>query len=108
MIEIEAMVDEAGLLKSCSVKGHAEAGPKGKDIVCAAVSVLTRTVYGVLSKKEGLEVHCDASRRGVFLLVVKPNEAEKPFLAGVSAFFLSGLASVAEEYPTHCKMLVTT
>jgi uncharacterized protein YsxB (DUF464 family) len=49
MIGIDAAFDKAGLLRFCEVRGHAMAGPAGYDLVCAAVSVLIRTAFRVLS-----------------------------------------------------------
>ncbi|MCL2127433.1 MAG: ribosomal-processing cysteine protease Prp, partial [Treponema sp.] len=60
MIEIEAVLDENGVLKTCKATGHAGAGRKGADIVCAAVSVLMRTAVRALSGKKGVTVRCDA------------------------------------------------
>jgi uncharacterized protein YsxB (DUF464 family) len=106
VIEINATLDKAGILQSCDVRGHADAGPKGTDIVCAAVSVLARTAWEVLSGREGVRVRYDAPQRGVFSLEIEADEAEKPFLSGVSAFLLAGFGSVAQEHPECCSMSV--
>ena len=97
------MVLEKGLLKSCGIQGHAGAGPRGADIVCAAVSVLARTVNRVLSARNGITVKGEFPERGEFrveILGVSPESRE--FLAGAGAFLREGLCSVAEEYPEFC------
>jgi uncharacterized protein YsxB (DUF464 family) len=107
MIRIEAAVDKAGLLRSCRVHGHAGAGPRGGDIVCAAVSVLARTALGVLSQREGITVRGEAPERGIISMEIDYAGKGKEFLSGAGAFLLEGLQSVAGEYPDYCVMNVT-
>ena len=108
MITIAVVLDEAGLLKSCDVRGHAGAGKRGHDIVCAAVSALARTAQAVLSGRENITARSDAPGRGVFTLeTTAQNQAGRDFLAAAGAFLVEGLRSVAEEYPENCKMTIT-
>jgi uncharacterized protein YsxB (DUF464 family) len=108
MIEIEAVLDEVGLLRSCKVRGHAEAGPKGGDIVCAAVSVLTRTALRTLSGRKGITIRGSAPARGLIGMETDYTPEGQAFLAAAGAFLMEGLASVSEEYPDYCKMNVYT
>jgi uncharacterized protein YsxB (DUF464 family) len=108
MIEINATLDEAGLLRSCRVTGHGMAGPQGSDIVCAAVSVLTRTALRVLSGREGILVRGGAPERGVLWMEMDYTPEGRDFLRGVGMFLQEGLASVATEYPTYCTMNIYT
>jgi uncharacterized protein YsxB (DUF464 family) len=107
MIRIDAALDEAGLLRSCRVCGHAGAGPKGGDIVCAAVSVLTRTALAVLSRQEGITVRGEAPERGIVRMDIEYTGSGREFLSAAGAFLLEGLKSVAGEYPEYCTMCVT-
>ena len=107
MIRIDAALDDAGLLKSCRVSGHAGSGPMGGDIVCAAVSVLTRTAMTVLSRREGSTVGAAAPERGQVLMEIGYTGAGKAFLSAAGAFLLEGLKSVAGEYPEYCSMNIT-
>jgi uncharacterized protein YsxB (DUF464 family) len=106
MIEIDAALDGAGFFRSCEVKGHAMAGPAGYDIVCAAVSILTRTAFRVLSEREGISLRGGASERGVFRMETEYSEGEGEFLSGVGAFLLDGLTSVSEMYPEHVTLTI--
>ena len=108
MITIDAILDEGGLLVSCKVAGHAKAGPKGGDVVCAAVSVLTRTALRILLNKEGITLRWEASERGVFWLEAEYTGADRDFLAAAGVFLLEGLRSVAEDYPDHCTIAIHT
>jgi uncharacterized protein YsxB (DUF464 family) len=107
MIRIEAVLDEAGLLRSCLVQGHAGAAPRGDDIVCAAVSVLARTALRVLSRREGITVRGEAPERGIIKMEIDYAGEGKEFLSATGSFLLEGLRSVAGEYPEYCVMRIT-
>ncbi|MDR0644628.1 MAG: ribosomal-processing cysteine protease Prp [Treponema sp.] len=106
MIEISIHFED-GLLRSCFIEGHAKAGPRGKDIICAAVSVLARTAWQVLSARKGVTVLGKAVKRGEFSFEVTACKGEEPFLAGVGAFLTEGLESVVRDYPKNCRVVIT-
>ncbi|MDR1908965.1 MAG: ribosomal-processing cysteine protease Prp [Spirochaetaceae bacterium] len=106
MVEIDAAVDEAGLLVSCSVNGHAGAGPRGGDVVCAAVSVLLRTAFRVLSDRQGIRLRGGAEERGSFTMETGCEAEGRAFLEAAGAFLLDGLESVAGLYPEYCNMTI--
>jgi uncharacterized protein YsxB (DUF464 family) len=108
MIQIEVVLDEADLLVSCGVSGHAGAGPRGSDMVCAVVSALTRAAVRTLSGREGIAVRGDAPERGVFWLETDYSEGGREYLAAAGTFLLEGLRSVAEVYPQFCNMSIHT
>jgi uncharacterized protein YsxB (DUF464 family) len=102
MITIDAALDEAGLLRSCTVEGHAGAGSRGGDVVCAAVSVLARTALRVLSQGKGVTVRGAAPDRGEFRMETDYTGEGREFLSSVGIFLLEGFQSVSEEYPEYC------
>jgi uncharacterized protein YsxB (DUF464 family) len=104
MIRIDAALDEAGLLLSCQVSGHANAGPKGSDVVCAAVSILTRTAFRTLSGREGVILRGGAPERGAFRMETDYSGNGRDFLFAAGAFLIEGFSSVAELYPEFCKL----
>jgi uncharacterized protein YsxB (DUF464 family) len=106
MIEIDVVLDGAGFLSSCTIAGHAEAGPKGGDIVCAAVSILAGTAFKILSETEGIKVCSGASQRGLFDLKLEYTQTGRDFLSATGIFLITGLASIAGEYPAYCRMKV--
>ncbi|MDR2966130.1 MAG: ribosomal-processing cysteine protease Prp [Treponema sp.] len=107
MIIIEAVVENDGTLRACKVEGHAKAGKTGKDIVCAAVSVLMRTAYSVLSGKEGITVHGGAPERGTMWLEADYTAETREFLFTAGVFLIEGLRSVAQEHPQNCKLSIS-
>jgi uncharacterized protein YsxB (DUF464 family) len=108
VIEIEARIDEAGILRVCKATGHAGAGKTGTDIVCAAVSVLMRTAIRVLSGKKGITIRGDAPNPGLVWLEADYTVEGRDFLSATGEFLITGLASVAEEFPGNCRLTIIT
>jgi len=106
LIEIEAVLDGDGALRSCRASGHAGAAPTGTDIVCAAVSVLMRTAVRALSGREGITIRCEAPEPGFLFLEADYTAEGREFLSAAGVFLTEGLASVAEEYPQYCKLTI--
>jgi len=106
LIDIEAVLDENGVLRSCKAGGHAGAGKTGSDIVCAAVSVLMRTAVRVLSDRPGVAVRYEAPEPGLLFLEAEYTAEGKDFLFAAGVYLIEGLASVAEEYPRNCKLTI--
>ncbi|MDR2551746.1 MAG: ribosomal-processing cysteine protease Prp [Treponema sp.] len=107
MITIKAVLDGAGLLKTCEIRGHAGAGKRGSDIVCSAVSVLAKTALMTLSGREGISVRGGPGERGSFSLETEAlTGGGREFLAATGAFLLNGLESVAGEYPQNCGVTI--
>ena len=104
MISIDIFLDETGVIKSCSAKGHANAGKTGTDIVCAAVSVLIRTLARVLSAKKGINIQSAAVEPGNLWLKIDYTAEGRDFLSACGEFFVTGLRSLTEEYPDKCKI----
>ncbi|AEJ18937.1 ribosomal-processing cysteine protease Prp [Gracilinema caldarium] len=102
MVAVDVVLDPAGLIKSCKVSGHAGAGPRNGDVVCAAVSVLSRTALRTLTKTDGVTARGKAPQRGELFMEIDYTEASKDQVAGITAFLLEGMLSVSEEFPEHC------
>ena len=108
MIEIDAVLDETGVLRACKAAGHAGAGKSGTDIVCAAVSVLMRSAYRTLSDKRGITIRGDAPGPGLLWLEADYSAEGRDFLFAAGVFLIEGLKSVTEEFPENCKLIVRT
>ena len=104
MIQADVILDDGGLLKSCRVSGHAGAGRKGNDIVCAAVSVLTRTAIRVFSGRNDITIRGRIPEQGDFSFEAECTPEGREFLAAAGAFLIEGLLSVSEEFPDYCKV----
>jgi uncharacterized protein YsxB (DUF464 family) len=106
LIQADIVLDETGLLKSCRVQGHAGAGKKGGDIVCAAVSVLTRTIVPVLSGRKGITLRGNIPGEGNFQIETECTGEGREFLSAAGSFLVEGLLSVSAEFPDYCKVTI--
>jgi uncharacterized protein YsxB (DUF464 family) len=106
LVEISAVLDENGIMRSCKASGHAGAGKTGTDIVCAAVSVLMRTAVRVLSGRKGVTIRYSAPEPGLLELEVDYTAEGRDFLFAAGVFLVEGLASVAGEYPQNCRFSI--
>ena len=106
MIQAVVVLDGEGLLRSCRVQGHARAGARGSDTVCAAVSVLTRTLVRVLSKRKDITIRGNIPEQGNFHLEAENTPEGREFLAAVGAFLIEGLTSISDEFPGYCKVII--
>jgi uncharacterized protein YsxB (DUF464 family) len=109
VIVIHITLDRTNLVKACVASGHAKAGPRGGDIVCAAVSVLLRSFLRTVQSKEGICVQADASVEGrLSFTAAWTTDAGRGFLYPAGCYLVEGLRSVAEEYPAHCAVTIQT
>jgi uncharacterized protein YsxB (DUF464 family) len=106
LIEIEALLDNDGVLRACRASGHAKAGKAGTDIVCAAVTVLLRTAFSTLSNRNGIAIRVGAPEEGELWLETEYDVAGKDFLFATGEFLVNGLKSVEQEYPQNCKLTI--
>ena len=54
MVKVNVMRDKNGYIKGFTLEGHANAGDKGEDIVCAGVSAIVFTALGSLEQLAGI------------------------------------------------------
>lgn len=67
-----------GQVMNYSLSGHAESGPYGHDLVCAAVSALTIGTANNLSRLAEIEPEMDANQEeGGFIEIVLPSQMDK-------------------------------
>ncbi len=99
MIRAIAVLDAGARLQSFKATGHAAAGDRGYDIVCAAFSALARTAYRALSGLPGIELSGEASKPGTLgFEVIKP-AANADRAAGIADFLVVGIGDLAREHP---------
>ncbi|HPX26793.1 MAG TPA: ribosomal-processing cysteine protease Prp [Treponemataceae bacterium] len=110
MIQVKLSLSKDGLLLSCNAEGHACYAPKGKDIVCAGVTTLLKTVLIQLEEKDGLGLHTEKDKRGslAFRVLSEDLSVHAVFLTYAADFLLRGLQSLEKEYPLHVSVRVVT
>ncbi len=109
MTEVLLVCTKSGVLKSVNAKGHAAYSSKGSDIVCAALSVLLRTVAEILEQTEGISVKIDASSRGTLAFLIEDADKVldgllKARLVCAGDFLRQGLKDLAEEFPENVQL----
>ena len=96
MIRIVIERNCTGKICGFSAKGHADAGPKGKDIVCAAVSVLTDSVFLGLDRHLHRELSWKADSGEIAVqLQQEPDDLTEAILATM----VLGLSEIQKIYP---------
>ena len=105
MIEAEFLRYE-GSLMGFQVSGHANAGPFGKDIVCAAVS--SATFLAVNTITDYLYAPADAKDKGnkIMLVLKEPDSAMCIAAKQVIAAFHDHLKTLSEDYKGKIRITV--
>ncbi|ENH97960.1 hypothetical protein J416_02861 [Gracilibacillus halophilus YIM-C55.5] len=85
-----------------TVKGHADSGPYGHDLVCAAVSAITFGAANAVSELCEIDLYVDqAGDEGGYLHIAIPSQVDEAILKK-AAWLLEGmlvsLQSVESEY----------
>lgn len=90
------------------IKGHAEHGKKGKDIVCAAVSTLFYTLGEALMQSCSMlyEEPLIKEEDGDGYIVCHPKEEYEGNIARTYWTVLVGMEMIAEQYPKNVKFFV--
>ena len=105
MIRLSVRLQADGCLRSFAASGHAGAGEKGRDIVCAAVTVLLRTTARLLAAQPELGVAGESPAEGEMRLeLAEPPERKKEWVRGVTATLVSGLTDLDREFPGRLKL----
>jgi uncharacterized protein YsxB (DUF464 family) len=96
-----------GSLKGCVAEGHAGFSARGRDIVCAAESMLFRTVMETLEHTEGLVFSADTSTRGTLAFTVEqkcPSPVLSERLKCAADFIRTGIKSLVSDYPDYVQL----
>jgi uncharacterized protein YsxB (DUF464 family) len=105
MITARAAIDRHSCLVDLDVNGHAGYGEKGYDIVCSAVTVLSRTAGRILISQFNKNCTFESAERGSFKLKLgKIDEGKREWTEGVTEFLLNGLSDLEKEYPACIKL----
>jgi uncharacterized protein len=98
VIDIKIEISNDKIIKDLIIKGHSNYDEYGKDIVCAAVSILVYTAYLSLKLIPDVKTEYVDDKSSVILSlknVLKNIEGE---VRGISIFLVSGLKLLSEKY----------
>jgi len=105
MTEVRVWLGTDGVLRRVDSSGHAGTDGAGRDLVCAAASVLLRTAYEALAQVSGTRVEGSAPEPGRLWFSLKdfrPGDADR--LRGIGDFLLTGLSGLEREHPGALKL----
>lgn len=97
-------VDHAGGRWLIEISGHARYDQTGRDIVCAAASVLAYTVLKVVhdAQTEGeVQIFYEQVEPGCFVLDFQTHRQSEKKLYEVLSALMKGFELLAEAYPEH-------
>jgi len=92
---------EGGQLTGFDCRGHAGFAAQGKDIVCAAVSILTTTCVNALESVAGVKAEVKAGEGRMTMRL--PQDAGHDAQVILSAM-RQGLRDIAEQYPQYLQL----
>lgn len=76
MIHVNVTRNRDGFIKEFELSGHAESGPKGQDLVCAAVSAVSFGSVNSVIKLCGFEPTINQGGEGGYLRVELPENLD--------------------------------
>lgn len=106
MVKVRFYINHGALC--LKVEGHANAGPKGEDVVCAGASVLAATLADVVTIMDShgeMETEPKISMSNGYAFVkAKPKPENKGKLLMVYSVIATGMSAVARNYPEHLSL----
>jgi uncharacterized protein YsxB (DUF464 family) len=107
VIRLSVRLRDDGCLAAFAASGHAGSGPRGRDLACAAASVLLRTTARLLAAQPELRVRGQAAVEGELALELSPPPPERrEWVRGVTATLVAGLRDLEREFPGSLKLEV--
>lgn len=98
MIHVICLTKDSNI-KYLELSGHAS-GNHENEVICAAVSCLTRTVCEITTRLNGVISECNAPEPGS--LILKINKIDKSIqerFYGITDFLLIGIIGIVKDYP---------
>lgn len=102
MVRIQMKIGEDG---TCEIhaKGHANYAERGKDIVCASVSILIYTLIESIDEKDLSAPAVIEIREGETLIRVKPKSENKGKICAVFEVIANGFELLQKKFPENVK-----
>ncbi|GEN56009.1 hypothetical protein GCM10012290_09470 [Halolactibacillus alkaliphilus] len=88
-------------IQGFELSGHADSGPHGHDLVCAAVSAVTFGMTNAVMKHSGIEPIIDQGADGGYLKVILPDNSDQEARRAAQLLFegmLTTLETIAHDY----------
>lgn len=101
MITIRIKRDKNTFIQSFEMSGHANSGPYGQDLVCAAVSAVSIGTINAIHTLTGVNLVSDVEEKGGFIHCDVPSNLSKEIFDKVQLLMegmIVSLKSIEEEY----------
>lgn len=112
MIRVQFLRDHAGRIREFEFSGHAEAGPYGSDVVCAAVSALAISTVNGIEALAGITPNLDVNEKdgGYLKCHIDSNMTQEQM--NIIQILLENLyiamQSMQEDYEDYIQLVKTT
>ncbi|MCL2756260.1 MAG: ribosomal-processing cysteine protease Prp [Firmicutes bacterium] len=93
--------NQSGLI-GFSIRGHANFGNHGQDVVCAAISAIAQTA--VLGLIEVAKISPDIDKSDGWLSVVIFENEQRLDIRAILDTMVTGIRNIATQYPKHIKI----
>lgn len=102
MVRIRLKIGEDG---TCEIhaKGHANYAERGKDIVCASVSILIYTLIESIDERELSSPPVIEAKAGETLIRVKPKSENRGKICAVFEVIANGFELLQKNFPENVK-----
>lgn len=104
MVRIQLEIGEDGTYEIYA-KGHANYAERGKDIVCASVSILLYTLIESIDKSDLSAPPVATFESGETLVRVKPKKENKGKICAVFSVVENGLKLLEKNFPENVKIV---
>ncbi len=108
MIRVTVEIDSAGKGQSLEISGHGGRGPKGSDILCAAVSTLGQTYVFSAARIEDVEQRVKQQEGYLFSEIDTQNTSgeSRACLKDYLDFVIYGIIELEKHYPGDIELSV--
>jgi uncharacterized protein len=107
LIHVFITLDSEGILSKVIADGHSEYEKKGRNIVCAAATVLLRTAARQLEGITDVKLKGEAETPGSLNFVIEwYSENRRAYLKGITDFLARGIDDLSVEFPSECSLTI--
>ena len=107
MIHIFITLDSEGIVSKVIADGHSEFEKRGRNIVCAAATVLLRTAARQFEAIKEVELRGEAETPGSLNFVIEWYKQNRiAYLKGITDFLVKGIDDLSIEYPSECSLTI--
>ena len=111
MVQIQVVRSFDGCLSELTMTGHVSSagGPRGANVVCAAVTGLVRSCIETVTAANGIVADGTAEHEGQLRVMVRLIEGEhRDWLRGVTDVLVSGVRRMATDAPGEVELTEST